>query len=125
MFIPITHMATLGASVFCTPVSLFEVVSRLSCKGTVLGVALQITSPIDSSNLPNPRTAGQQAPGTDLGISKATDAIPDLGKAAKSLDSATPSLPNPSEAAKGLPNPAEAAKGLDNPFDSVKSLFGQ
>ncbi|KAL3160607.1 hypothetical protein ABBQ32_010538 [Trebouxia sp. C0010 RCD-2024] len=85
----------------------------------------KITSPIDSSNLPNPRTAGQQAPGTDLGISKATDAIPDLGKAAKSLDSATPSLPNPSEAAKGLPNPAEAAKGLDNPFDSVKSLFGQ
>jgi len=75
----------------------------------------KITSPIDSSNLPNPRTAGQQAPGTDLGISKATDIAPDLGKAAKSLDSATPSLPNP----------AEAAKGLDNPFDSVKNLFNQ
>lgn len=80
-----------------------------------MGVALQITSPIDSSNLPNPRTAGQQAPGTDLGISKASDVAPDLGKAVKSLDSATPSLPNP----------AEAAKGLDNPFESVKNLFNQ
>ena len=100
-----------------------------------MSVALQITSPIDASNLPNPRTAGQQAPGTDLGISKASDVLPDFGKAAKSLDNATPSLPNPADAAKGLPdaaeaakslpNPAEAAKGLDNPFDSIKGLFNQ
>lgn len=73
-------------------------------------VALQITSPIDMKNLPDPSTAGQQAPGTDLGVSSAKELIPDAGKAAKKLDNATPDLPSvPSE----------------NPFDSIKSLFGQ
>ena len=72
-------------------------------------VALQITSPIDMKNLPDPSTAGQQAPGTDLGISSVKDIKgPDVGKAAKQLDNATPDLPSG-----------------ENPFDSIKSLFGQ
>ena len=77
---------------------------------TMLSGALQITSPIDMKNLPDPSTAGQQAPGTDLGVGSVKDINgPDVGKAAKKLDSATPDLPS----------------GGENPFDSIKSLFGQ
>ena len=62
-------------------------------------------------NLPDPSTAGQQAPGTDLGIGSVKDIKgPDVGKAAKQLDNATPDLPS---------------GGGENPFDSIKSLFGQ
>jgi len=64
--------------------------------------------------LPDPSTAGQQAPLTDLGVSKATDVdTPDFGKAAKKAGAVADSLPNPAEKAKG------------NPLDSVKGLFGQ
>ena len=73
----------------------------------------QIKSPLDPSMLPDPKTAGQQAPGAGAGINKVTDIdTPDVGKAAK-------------QATQDLPNPAEKAKGLGNPIDSVKGLFGQ
>ncbi len=78
--------------------------------------ALQITSPLDPSNLPNPSTAGQQAPGATAGISKATEVdAPDLGKAAKKAG----------DVADSLPNPAEKVKSAGSALDSVKGLFGQ
>ena len=71
---------------------------------------MQITSPLDSSNLPNPSTAGQQAPGTDLGVSKATEISgPDVGKVADKAGDVADSLPSPG----------------GNPIDSIKGLFGQ
>lgn len=75
---------------------------------------MQITSPLDSSNLPNPSTAGQQAPLTDLGVNKATEiSAPDVGKAAdKAADKA-------GDVADSLPSPG------GNPIDSIKGLFGQ
>lgn len=86
-----------------------------STVGVDIRMVLQITGPLDPSNLPNPRTAGQQAPGAKAGddVSTAQDfSAPDVGKA---VDKATPDLPNP----------AEKAKSIGNPFDSVKGLFNQ
>ncbi|DBB11605.1 TPA: hypothetical protein ACH3X3_006995 [Trebouxia sp. C0006] len=83
---------------------------------TIGAIPDKITSPLDPSNLPNPSTAGQQAPGATAGISKATEVnAPDLGKAAEKAG----------DVADSLPNPAEKVKSAGSAFDSVKGLFGQ
>ncbi|KAL0024543.1 hypothetical protein WJX79_004557 [Trebouxia sp. C0005] len=83
---------------------------------TIGAIPDKITSPLDSSMLPDPSTAGQQAPGASAGISKASEIdAPDFGKAAKKAG----------DVADSLPNPAEKAKSAGNPLDSVKGLFGQ